>query len=151
MVAVLILLPATGYRLVESSKHHRRFINASASVATLPSGRRRSGCFAVGSRSPRARRQNMDMDSAMKFAAHQRGAARTLVMVPGAGRATPNGVVRDLSAQVANADTGEIRAREVPGARSIVCRAGQRVFGPGGGGEAVYLIRRGCVVLFKSL
>jgi CRP-like cAMP-binding protein len=91
------------------------------------------------------------MDSAMKFAAHQRGGARTLVMVPGAGRTPPNGVVRDLSAQVANVDTGEIRAREVPGARSIVCRAGQRVFGPGGGGEAVYLVRRGCVALFKSL
>jgi CRP/FNR family cyclic AMP-dependent transcriptional regulator len=107
------------------------------------------------------------MESAMKFAAHQRGSARTLVMVPGSRRAvangaatatvgsrslmdgvTSNGIARDLGGDLGN---GEARPRDVQGVRTVVCRAGQKVFGPGSGGEAVYLVRRGCVALFKTL
>ncbi len=108
------------------------------------------------------------MDSAMKFAAHQRGSARTLVMVSGSRRAVangaatvagrpvmdgvaPNGIARDLGTEHGNGGNGETWPREVQGVRTVVCRAGQKLFGPGGGGEAVYLVRRGCVALFKTL
>ena len=62
------------------------------------------------------------MESVMKFAAHQRGSARTLVMVPGSRRAVangaatatvggrplvdgvaPNGIARDLGTELGNA------------------------------------------------
>lgn len=108
------------------------------------------------------------MDPAMKFAAHERGSARTLIKVPGsravvasapaapaAVRAsvesiTPNGHARDGGPD-GPPPGGETRPRDVPGARTISCRVGQRVFGPGGGGDAIYLVRRGCVALFKAL
>ena len=79
------------------------------------------------------------MESAMKFAAHQRGSARTLVMVPGnrhtvvngtapapvgsrplADGVAPNGIARDLGTELGN---GEVRSREVQGVRTIVARA----------------------------
>jgi CRP-like cAMP-binding protein len=105
----------------------------------------------------------------MKFAAHERGSARTLVMVPGSRRAVangvaatagvrasvdsiaPNGLVREVGSDLSQPGGGENRTRDVPGARTIACRAGQKVFGPGGGGDAIYLVRRGCVALFKAL
>jgi CRP-like cAMP-binding protein len=102
----------------------------------------------------------------MKFAAHERGSARTLVMVPGSRRAVaggaaagvrstvesiaPNGLVREVGSDPSSGG-GEPKTRDVPGARTVACRAGQKVFGPGGGGDAIYLVRRGCVALFKAL
>jgi CRP-like cAMP-binding protein len=110
------------------------------------------------------------MESAMKFSAHQRGSARTLVMVPGAGRTTANagsdpgrggvggvalnGYARQPGAAVidsAGAADAETRPRDGAGPRTLTSRAGQKVFGPGGGSGAVYFVRRGCVALFKAL
>jgi CRP-like cAMP-binding protein len=114
------------------------------------------------------------MNPMMKFAAHERGSARTLIMVPGSRRsaavggvAVPPGVVRVPANGVVpsgfgreaslplvdppHSGGGDAGMREVPGMRTVTCRAGQKIFGPGGGGGAVYLLRSGCVALFKAL
>jgi len=56
----------------------------------------------------------------------------------------PNGVSREQGGEPTTA------VREA-GVRTVTCRAGQKFFGPEGGGETVYLVRQGCVALFKSL
>jgi len=56
----------------------------------------------------------------------------------------PNGVSREQGGKPTTA------VREA-GVRTVTCRAGQKFFGPEGGGETVYLVRQGCVALFKSL
>jgi CRP-like cAMP-binding protein len=112
------------------------------------------------------------MNPAMKFAAHERGSARTLVMVPGARRAAseaaPVASTPRVSAASAPAANGYAREHHspvaaepavltqpsgghTPTARTVACRAGQKLFGPGGGAGAVYLVRNGCVALYKSL
>ncbi|MEA2515223.1 MAG: family transcriptional regulator, cyclic receptor protein [Thermomicrobiales bacterium] len=108
------------------------------------------------------------MDPVLKFAAQERGSARTLVLVPGGPRAVPNGAatagarasvdgaapngaMRRVDAESPRVGNGEARGRDLPGARTVACRAGQKLFGPGGGGEAVYLVRGGSVALFKAL
>jgi CRP/FNR family transcriptional regulator len=106
------------------------------------------------------------MNPAMKFAAHERGSARTLVMGPGTHRAAAE-VTPIASVQRPAANVGSYPAREhhvpadpppvshanghTPTARTVSCRAGQKLFGPGGGGGAIYLLRSGCVALYKSL
>lgn len=112
----------------------------------------------------------------MKFAAHQRGSARTLTLVPrnrlgvnaaeaGAqappptmrplngvapsAPAAPNGVSRDSGGS--GGDSSSTSAVREAGVRTVTCRAGQKFFGPEGGGETVYLVRQGSVALFKAL
>jgi CRP-like cAMP-binding protein len=120
------------------------------------------------------RHQEASMNPAMKFAAHERGSARTLVMVPGNRRAVAETVAASAptSARVSsNGGTmnGNLREagtalierpiptehhpihRDTPSARTVATRGGQKLFGPGGGGGAVYLVRTGCVALYKSL
>jgi CRP-like cAMP-binding protein len=108
----------------------------------------------------------MESMKSVRFAAHQRGSARTLTLMPGSRNGSaeselqasqpppppvralngiaPNGVSREQGGEPTTA------VREA-GVRTVTCRAGQKFFGPEGGGETVYLVRQGCVALFKSL
>jgi CRP-like cAMP-binding protein len=107
------------------------------------------------------------MNTTMKFAAQERGSARTLVLVPGsrpvmtAASAAPigvrgatahgavaNGLARDAAAGAEVAVPTAAGQRDV---RTASYRVGQKVFGPGGGAGMVYLVRSGCVALFKAL
>jgi len=112
----------------------------------------------------------------MKFAAHQRGSARTLTLASGSRMAAVNGAEYEpVSARSHNGASGmngsngangmtTVATTVIPrdngengpavreaGVRTVTCRAGQKFFGPEGGGETVYLVRQGCVALFKTL
>lgn len=96
------------------------------------------------------------MDSAMKFAAQQRGSARTLVLVgtrPHTTPAKPTPVNGRLPSSAG--DLGSMRAGARPAdgveAQAVAFRAGQRVFGRGEGSGRLYVVRTGCVALFKPL
>jgi CRP-like cAMP-binding protein len=111
--------------------------------------------------------ESMKSARPVRFAAHQSGSARTLTLVPGnrlgavhgaesetpqsppppmrsLNGVTPNGMTREPAGEPAST------VREA-GVRTVNLRAGQKFFGPEGGGETVYLVRQGCVALFKAL
>ncbi len=98
------------------------------------------------------------MDSARKFAAHRRGSARTLVLVGTRPSPVAAGVGLANGRNHYAGDPGDLwapqigmRAGEGADASTIVLRAGQKVFGRGEGHGRFYIVRSGCVALFKPL
>lgn len=96
------------------------------------------------------------MDSARKFAAHRRGSARTLVLVGTRPSAATTPVVPANGRYTG--EPGDFRVPRVgmrPGeggdGSTLVLRAGQKVFGRGEGHGRLFLVRSGCVALFKPL
>ena len=99
----------------------------------------------------------------MKFASREGATARTLaVTAPGwyAGTissSASNSSVRPVSSARANGENGGHANGHANGLTSLSKTAtvafnrGQEIFGPGGGAGLVYIVRSGCVRLYKSL
>ncbi len=97
------------------------------------------------------------MDSARKFAPHRRETARTLVLIGTRPSSVPAGIAPANGRYVGDppGDAQPPRAVAHSGdgfdAATVALRAGQKVFGRGEGHDRLFVVRSGCVALFKAL